>query len=132
MLSKLKNLYRKIPATVSVGFVIVGINLLACIFAPMLAPYPEAELVGSVWEEIGGKFILGTDQVGRDVLSRIIYGARNTISLALIATALSFLTGVFLGVLAATLGGLFDQVCGRVVDILMASPALIFSLVVLT
>jgi peptide/nickel transport system permease protein len=132
MLSKLKNLYRKIPATVFVGFVIVAINILACIFAPILAPYPEAELVGTVWEEIGGKFILGTDQVGRDVFSRIIYGARNTISLALIATSLSFLTGVFLGVLAATLGGLFDQVCGRIVDILMAFPALIFSLVVLS
>jgi len=132
MLSGLNKFRRKFSATVLAGFLLVTINLLACIFAPLLETYPEADLVGGVWEDIGGQFALGTDQVGRDILSRIIYGARNTISLAIATTALSFLVGVSLGVTAATLGGIFDQLCSRLVDILMAFPTLIFALVVLS
>jgi len=132
VLSGLNKFRRKFSLTVLTGFLLVTINLLTCIFAPVLAPYPEADLVGGVWDDIGGEFVLGTDQVGRDILSRIIYGARNTISLAAATTALSFLVGVSLGVAAATVGGIFDQFCSRLVDILMAFPTLIFALVVLS
>ena len=76
--------------------------------------------------------ILGTDNVGRDMLSRLIYGARNTIGIALVTTALAFVVGVIAGFLAATVGGWLDQAFSRLVDILMAIPGIIFALLLLT
>ena len=76
-------------------------------------------------------FLLGTDNLGRDLLSRLIYGARTTIFVALAATFLSFALGMVLGFLAAVTGGLLDQLLSRVNDLLMAIPTLIFALVVL-
>jgi peptide/nickel transport system permease protein len=81
------------------------------------------------WDE---QFILGTDNIGRDMLSRLIYGARNTIGIALITTALAFIGGVVLGFLAATVGGWLDQFFSRLNDILMAIPGIIFALLTLT
>src|SRR5690606_709744 len=73
-----------------------------------------------------------TDALGRDVLSRLIWGARNTVGIALVTTALAFLIGTTLGFLAATVGGYLDAVSSRVVDVLMAIPSLIFALLILT
>ena len=81
------------------------------------------------WDD---KHILGTDNVGRDMLSRLIYGARNTIGIALVTTALAFVVGVIAGFLAATVGGWLDQAFSRLVDILMAIPGIIFALLLLT
>ena len=93
-----------------IGLLVVLFMAFCAIFAPWLAPYGESQIVGDVWEPIGGQFVFGTDQIGRDLLSRLIFGARNTIALALLATTVSFTAGAGLGFVAATMGGGVDQV----------------------
>ena len=73
-----------------VGFTIVVINLLAVLFAPVIAPYGEADLIGDVWAPISSQAWLGLDFLGRDMFSRLLFGARTTISIALLITLLSF------------------------------------------
>ncbi len=111
--------------------VMLGMILLAGLLAPLLAPYGEAEIVAGPFEPWSSTHWLGTDQLGRDFLSRILFGLRNSLGLAISATALSFLIGVNLGLLAASGGRLIDQALSRLVDALMALPALIFALVLL-
>ena len=88
-------------------------------------------MVGDVWAPPGGEFLLGTDNLGRDLLSRLIYGARTTIFVALAATFLSFSLGMVLSFVAAVIGGFVDQLLSRMNDLMMAIPTLIFALVVL-
>jgi peptide/nickel transport system permease protein len=115
------------------ALVVVLIYIVAAIFAPLLAPYGEAEIVSREpflpWSR---EFLLGTDQLGRDILSRLIYGARNTLGIALATTLLAFAIGVALGTAAALARGWMDQVMSRAVDVLMAIPQLVFALVLLT
>ncbi|MBY6120316.1 ABC transporter permease [Mameliella alba] len=120
------------PLSAWIGIVIVTLIALTAIFAPLLAPFPEVEVVGPQYSPWAAPHYLGTDALGRDVLSRMIYGARNTVGIALLTTALAFLLGATFGLLAATLGAWFDMIASRVVDVLMAIPALIFALLVLT
>ena len=123
---------RKIPLGALIGLILTTLFLLAAIFAPWIAPYGLGEIVGSVWEPPSSTFLLGTDNLGRDLLSRMIYGARTTILIAVLATALSFILGSVLGFAAAVIGGWFDTLTSRFVDLLMAIPTLIFALVVLS
>lgn len=115
-----------------IGVTIILVYVVVAVFAPMLAPYRETEIVGEVWEPLGGATLLGTDQLGRDLLTRLVYGARNTISIALATTVLSFVIGSMTGFLAAILGGWIDNILSRIVDILMAIPILIFALMILS
>ncbi len=115
-----------------VGLFIVLFFAFCAIFAPWLAPYGQSQIVGDAWAPIGGEFIFGTDQIGRDFLSRMIYGARNTMTLAFVSTAVSFSAGAMLGFVAATMGGGVDQVLGRMVDVVISIPTLIASLIVLS
>jgi peptide/nickel transport system permease protein len=85
-----------------------------------------------VWEPSSAKHWLGTDSIGRDLLSRMIYGGRTTIFIATAATILSFTLGSCLGLLAAVMGGWVDQAISRFVDLIMSIPTLIFALVVLS
>jgi peptide/nickel transport system permease protein len=123
---------RKAPPTAWFGMIVIGIYLLTAIFAHWLAPYSETALVGGAYEPWGEQFLLGTDQLGRDMLSRLIYGARNTVGIAFVTTLLSFAVGGVLGLIAAVSGGWIDQVLGRMIDVLMAIPQLIFALVLLS
>jgi peptide/nickel transport system permease protein len=123
---------RRAPASAWFGLVVVGAYVVAAVFAPLLAPYPESEIVGGAYEPWGDAFVFGTDQLGRDMLSRLIYGARNTIGIALLTTGLSFLIGGMIGMIAAIVGGWLDQLFGRLVDVLMAIPQLVFALVLLS
>jgi peptide/nickel transport system permease protein len=120
------------PVSAWLGLIIIATYLLVAIFAPLLAPYGESIVVGNQYEPWGDKFLLGTDQLGRDMVSRLIYGARNTIGIAVLTTAVSFSLGGILGLLAAIVGGWTDQLLGRIVDILMAIPQLIFALMLLS
>jgi peptide/nickel transport system permease protein len=122
----------KAPPTAKFGLLIIVVFVLIAIFAPMLAPYGEAEVVGRQYEPWGDTFLLGTDQIGRDMLSRLIYGARNSVSIAFITTVIAFLLGSVVGLLSACVGGWLDQGLGRFVDTLMAIPSLIFTLVLLS
>ncbi|MGB0506406.1 MAG: ABC transporter permease [Pikeienuella sp.] len=122
---------KNIPISALIGLCFTSVYFLAAIFAPWIAPYGMAEVVGDVWEPSSAKYWLGTDNIGRDLLSRMIYGGQTTIFVAAAATVLSFVTGASLGFLAAVLGGWADQVLSRFVDLIMAIPSLIFALVVL-
>ncbi|APH73857.1 ABC transporter permease [Aquibium oceanicum] len=123
---------RHIPAGALLGLVITALFLFTAIFAPLLAPYGGGQIVGGVWEPMNAQHWLGTDNLGRDLLSRMIYGARITIFIAVLATALSFSMGAILGFTAAVVGGWFDTIMSRFVDLLMSIPTLIFGLVVLS
>ena len=125
-------LLRSAPLSARLGMGMVLVTLLAAIFAPVIAPYGETEVAGDVWLPISADHWVGTDNLGRDLLSRLLYGARNTIAIAFLITALSFIVGVVWGLLAATVGGWIDQLLSRCVDILMAFPTLIFALMVLS
>ncbi len=120
------------PWSARLGMLVVLFYVVVAIFAPVLTPYGESEIVAAEYEPWSSEFLLGTDNLGRDMLTRLIYGARNTIGIALITTVLAFLIGCVAGFLAATLGGWADQAIGRVVDVLMAIPQLIFALLILT
>ena len=123
---------KKSPLSARIGLAIVAINFAACILAPIVAPYGETQIVGDVWQSPGSTHLLGTDQLGRDMFTRLLYGARNTISLALVITMLSFTIGIVSGFFAAVVGGWVDQILSRIVDIIMAIPTLIFALIVLS
>ncbi len=125
-------LFLSAPLSAKVGLLIVFTYVFAALFAPFLAPYSETEVVGSEYELWSEQFILGTDNLGRDMLSRLLYGARNTVGIAFITTLLAFVLGSVLGLIAATLGGWIDQILSRIVDALMAIPQLIFALLILT
>ena len=120
------------PPSAWFGIIVTGTYLFVAIFAPWLAPYLETEIVGAEFEPRGGEFILGTDKLGRDMLTRMLFGARNTVGLAFIITSFAFLIGVTLGLLAAAKGGWLDQLLGRLVDVVISVPSLILALLLLT
>jgi peptide/nickel transport system permease protein len=123
---------KQAPLSARIGMVIILINVFTMVLAPQIAPYGETDFIGDVWESSSSEYLLGTDQLGRDMFTRVIYGARNTISIALAIVLLSFMVGCTCGLVAATLGGWVDQILGRVVDVVMAFPTLIFALMVLS
>ena len=114
------------------GLTVITVFCLMALFAPWIAPYSETEIVGIEFAPWSGDFILGTDNLGRDMATRLIFGARNTIGIAIVTTVLAFLVGGLLGMVAGTLRGWVDQVLGRTVDILMAVPSLIFTMLLLS
>ncbi len=120
------------PWSARFGLLVIFFYIFVAFFAPVLTPYGESEIVGPEFDVWGEEFLLGTDNLGRDMLTRLLYGARNTIGIAFATTMLAFALGSILGLLAATVGGWIDQALGRFVDILMAIPTLIFALLLLT
>lgn len=120
------------PVSAWIGIVIVVFYAVLALGAPFLAPFAESASVGKQYMPWTSPHYLGTDAMGRDVLSRLIYGARNTVGIALVTTVLAFTLGATFGLLAATIGGWFDAISSRVVDVLMAIPPLIFALLILT
>ena len=123
---------KNIPISALIGLVFTAVYFLMALFAPLIAPYGMAEIVGQVWEPSSAAHLLGTDNIGRDLLSRMIYGGRTTIWIATAATIISFTTGSILGFTAAVIGGWVDQTLSRFVDLIMSIPTLIFALVVLS
>ena len=123
---------RTAPLTASFGLFVIGTYAIAGIFAPIIAPFGEAEIVAEAFAPSDENMLLGGDQLGRDMFSRLIYGARNTVGLALLATILAFLMGAVGGLIASTKGGWFDNLMSRVVDVIMSVPALIFALLLLS
>ncbi|URK87392.1 ABC transporter permease [Rhizobium sp. RCAM05350] len=120
-----------IPLSAWVGMIGIALALFCAIFAPWIAPFGERDVVGDIWLPMGGDFLLGTDNLGRDLLSRLVFGARTTIFVALAATVISFSLGMLLSFTAAVTGGFIDQLFSRFNDLMMAIPTLIFALVVL-
>ncbi|PUB17139.1 ABC transporter permease [Yoonia sediminilitoris] len=137
-----KKMFRSMPLTAAFGILTILIYAILAIFAGVFAPYGQEQIIPGVAANIvpggdpalGGNpdFPLGTDQIGRDIMSRLIYGAQNTVGIAFATTLLAFLLGGSFGFLAATLGGWLDQLLSRIVDVLMAIPSLIFALLLMT
>jgi len=128
------------PLTAAFGILVIIVYAITSIFAGLIAPYGQevvfakANLLPGGDPATGGDpaHLLGTDQIGRDILSRIIYGAQNTVGIAFITTCIAFLIGTSMGFLAAIKGGWIDQLTSRIVDALMAIPQLIFALLLMT
>lgn len=122
----------KAPISAWFGMIVVSAYVIVALFAPLFAPFGEAEIFPTPYAPWGGEHVFGTDQIGRDIFSRLIYGARNTMGIALVTTFLSFLIGGTLGLTAAISRGWIDQLLSRFVDVLMAIPSLIFALMLLS
>lgn len=120
------------PLSAKFGLLIILLYIAVAVFAPLLAPYGETQVVGEGFAPWSGQFLLGTDNLGRDMFSRLVYGARNTLGIAFLTTTLAFLLGGLSGLVAAIKGGWIDQGLSRVVDVLMAIPQLIFALLILS
>ena len=135
-----RKFFRAMPLTAAFGVLIILLYALVSIFAGSIAPYGQEEILANANIVPGGNplmggdpnFPLGTDQIGRDIYSRLIYGAQNTVGIAFATTCLAFFVGGSLGFLAAIVGGWLDQILSRAVDVLMAIPALIFALLLMT
>ena len=123
---------QKAPLTARFGLVVIFAYIIVALFAPFIAPYGEAEVFPIPYAPWSSEFLFGTDQIGRDIFSRLIYGARNTVGIAVATTALAFTIGMILGLAAAISRGWLDQILSRSVDVLMAIPSLIFALVLLS
>lgn len=112
------------------GIIIILLLFGMAIFAPLLAPYPPNETdFYNVLKGPSGKHWLGTDDLGRDLLSRIIYGSRVSMTVGIACTVFSLMIGIMLGLLSGFKGGITDQIIMRLVDMIMIFPGLIFVLV---
>jgi peptide/nickel transport system permease protein len=123
---------RRWPLARVVPFGIVAFWLAVAAFGPFFAPHAEGSVVSrDVFGPMTAAFPLGTDYIGRDMLSRVLVGARDTIGVALLATALACITGTTLALCAAARGGWTDALMSRAIDALISVPSLLFSMVVI-
>jgi peptide/nickel transport system permease protein len=114
----------------AIGAVIMLVFILTAIFAGTIAPFdPTATASSASLARPGGEHLLGADFMGRDVLSRIVHGARISLAVGLCATALGCLIGVAIGLASGYLGGLFDLLIQRLIDVMQALPLLVMALV---
>lgn len=119
------------------GLIYIAFVIIVAILAPIVAPHNPAEqfrdalLMPPAWIEGGSwSFILGTDDVGRDILSRLIYGARLSLLIGCLVVALSLVLGVFMGLVAGYFGGMIDTAIMRLVDIMLALPSLLLAIAI--
>ena len=121
----------KLTASAAFGLAVVGLFIVISLFTPWIAPYSESANVGGTWDEPSMKMIFGADQIGRDMLTRMMYGSRMTIGVALAITTLSFIIGILTGLVSAVVGGYVDVFFTRLVDVMLSIPSLIFALIIL-
>lgn len=115
-----------------VGIGVLLLWLLVAFFGPTLSPYDQGEMISyDSFSPMGETGILGGDFIGRDVFSRLLFGARMTMGLAFIATVLAFLGGIIFGFAAAAAGGWVDQILSRINDAIMAFPSIMLALIVI-
>lgn len=122
----------RIPPTAIFGILVLALFIGFALIGTWIVPYDPETTVGRTWSGPSAEFWLGTDNIGRDILSRVISGARTTIGLALVTTLLSFAIGVSLGIFAAVAGPRVDAFLSRVIDMFLSVPVLIMALIVLT
>ena len=123
----------RISLTGAIGLGIVAFWLLVAVAGPTIAPYPPGHMTNaSVLGPMSGAHPMGTDYLARDVLSRIIWGARYTMGVALIATAIATIAGTTLGLCAAVRGGWFDATLSRLLDAFISMPSKMFALVIVS
>src|ERR1700760_2889097 len=112
-----------------IGGALVGLIVLVAIAGPYVAPYGPSTPVGAPNSDPGGKAVLGTDYLGQDVLSRVLYGGRSILIMAVIATAIGLVAGTAIGLVAAYSRNALDETLMRAMDVLMALPSIMLALV---
>jgi peptide/nickel transport system permease protein len=123
-----RTVWRTGPAT-RVAIVVLSLIVLCVILANLLAPYsPDQVDVNAIMQGPSWHHLLGTDELGRDILSRLLFGGRLSLTVGLVAVAIEFFVGVTVGVLTGYIGGFVDTIVMRVVDVMLAMPGLIFAL----
>jgi len=128
-----KDLVSQLTVTAVVSILVLLGFLIIVLFAPWIAPHPEdAILTDESFAYASEEMWLGSDFLGRDVLSRLLYGARVTLSVALVIALVAFVIGCTFGFLAAVKRGLFDSVLSRIVDVLISFPAIMVALIVIS
>src|SRR6056297_1158364 len=111
------------------GIVFIGILLFIAIFAPLIAPYdPLAQNIMGRYKAPSSEHLLGTDEMGRDILSRIIYGSRISLQVGLVSVALALVFGVSFGLIAGYYGGKLDMLIMRLMDIMLAFPSILLAI----
>ncbi len=130
-LSRQWSIWSRKPFGIIGGVMIIFFVFLA-LFAPLVAPYPARELAGGRLLPPSASFLLGTDSLGRDVLSRTIYGAQISIAAGLTATIISVTIGTFLGVVSGYLGGWVDVIVQRCLEVLASFPGLVLVLIMVS
>jgi peptide/nickel transport system permease protein len=108
---------------------VIGVIVLAALLAPVIAPYDPNEIVGPFGEGPSKHFLLGTDPIGRDVLSRLLYATRISLLVGVLATVISTVIGVLLGLVSGYFGGIIDMVIMRFTDMVMSFPYILLVLV---
>jgi len=111
-----------------IGFMIIALIISMALLAPFIAPYDPIKRVGELLESPNTRFIMGTDGIGRDIFSRIIYGSQIVMYITLLSMTLSFMCGVPLGLLSGYVGGKPDSLLSLVMDSLYAFPGLILAI----
>ena len=122
----------KLNITATIGFAIILINILAAVLAPVIAPYGQADIVGDAWADPDPSHWLGLDNLGRDIVSRLLYGARLSIGLSALITTLAFFLGIVSGFTAAAVGRWVDMLMSRIVDLILSMPVLISAFMILS
>jgi len=112
------------------GSILVGSIVLMAIFAPYIAPYSPIKSVGEILQPPSFKHIMGTDNLGRDIFSRIVYGSRTVLSIVLSAGFISMLFGVSLGLISGYIGGKLDRILSMIMDSIYAFPGLILAIAI--
>jgi peptide/nickel transport system permease protein len=129
-----RKLRRYIP--LGIGIVLIVVMVVVALMAPLIAPFsPSAQAPAHVLQGLGaddGRYILGTDDYGRDLFSRIIWGTRVSLKVGLAAVIVGFLVGVPLGIMAGFMGGQMEATVMRLMDMLLAFPTLLLALVIVT
>ncbi|AKQ55019.1 ABC transporter protein inner membrane protein [Bordetella hinzii] len=124
--------FRRSGAVTRIALLVLALVVLAVIAGPWLWPVGADDMVGEPWSPMSWAHPFGTDQLGRDMLARVIEGGRNSLALAAVIAAGAFALGTGLGLVAAFCSGAVDAVLSRVVDLLMSFPPLIFALLVIS
>jgi peptide/nickel transport system permease protein len=124
LVEALKRLVIEQPMATAGGFLTL-IMLCIAIFAPQLAPYGVNHMTGYVLASPSTKFLMGTDNLGRDIMSRVIYGARVSVVVGLVATSISVIISTIIGVFSGYIGGAFDLIIQRFVDAFCCLPGLV-------
>lgn len=116
-----------------VGLVIMGLFLLTALLAPVLAPYdPIVQTLVDRRQPPSSQYLLGTDDLGRDILSRIIFGTRKSLQVGVMSVSLAIIVGALIGAISGYLGGWFDILVMRLMDIMLAFPALLLAIAIVT
>ena len=130
--SALGRFFRSLPTSGKIGFLISAVCILVAIFGTWIAPFGMEDLSdGDIFGAMTAAYLMGTDYLGRDMLSRVLHGAKYSIGLALTAALLASISGTLLALLASVIGRWFDEIVSRIVDALLVTPSKIFALLMI-